>query len=387
MTEKSGSEIIKLMEFFVIFLQQDVPPVPMNDGAEFILSNISPKTNPFQTLFGVSDYSSLLDIVAKSHTIEIQIPLENSAKKILYWRFVEFQSSIICIALDWASIQKMSDHVVHKSLIYKEILLNILPGPVAEELVDRKVVNPKVYRHCTILFTDVVGFTELTFHMDPVSLIRRLNNYFSAYDEIMEQFGSEKIKTIGDAYMCASGLPIKKESHAIDICLAALSIVHFTNKQQVPIIVKNTLDLNNWKIRVGIHTGPAISGVVGLKKYTFDIWGDSVNIAARMEEKGTPGKIHISENTHRAVEEFFHCEYHSTRNIGTIKRMKTYFLIRLKSIYCDDQEGLVPNLEFCEIYYRRFVDGRESQYTFSESHFLNKYFQHPSFTHRKENLE
>ena len=166
---------------------------------------------------------------------------------------------------------------------YKETLLNIIPAYIAEELVRSKTVHPKVYRHTTILFTDVVSFSRIARHLDPVSLIRKLNGYVTLHDRIMDEFGIEKIKTIGDSYMCVSGIPNKKKSHAVDCCLAALNLLNVLDeiKQEKKEVKGENLDLNNWTFRIGAHTGPCISGVIGYKKYSFDIWGDSVKARLR----------------------------------------------------------------------------------------------------------
>jgi adenylate cyclase len=245
--------------------------------------------------------------------------------------------------------------------VYREIVLNILPEFVATKLVAGKPVRPKVYRKTTIMFTDVVSFSRIAVHLDPVALIHKLNHYFSIYDRVMEEFGIEKIKTIGDSYMCVSGVPSKKPSHAIDCCLAALNILHLMAKMREEERIVEGLDLNNWAIRIGIHTGPCISGVVGYKKYSFDIWGDSVNIAARMEESGEAGKINISESTFREVKDLFECPYRGQQRIGQIGPVGMYFLERLKPELSEDERGYFPNATFTRRYLERFASGESSE--------------------------
>jgi class 3 adenylate cyclase len=260
---------------------------------------------------------------------------------------------------------------------YKETLLNILPAYIADELVKKKAVHPKVYRHTTILFTDVVRFSRLAHHLDPVTLIRRLNTYVSLHDRIMEEFGIEKIKTIGDSYMCVSGIPNKKGSHAVDTCLAALNLLNLLEemRQDVEKVENEQLDLNNWSFRIGIHTGPCISGVIGYKKYTFDIWGDSVNIAARMEAAGEPGKINISKDTYKQVKHLFDCTYRGTQEVEKIGPVDMYFLNRIRAPLSEDKKGFFPNQEFNKQYCRSFKVTENSPLLAAFPHFIQNYLR------------
>ena len=260
---------------------------------------------------------------------------------------------------------------------YKETLLNILPGYIVEELIQKKSVHPKVYRHSTILFTDVVKFSRLSVHLDPVTLIRRLNSYVTLHDRIVDEFGIEKIKTIGDSYMCVSGIPNKKESHAVDCCLAALNLLHVLEetRKEDKVVEGESLDLNNWAFRIGIHTGPCISGVIGYKKYTFDIWGDSVNVAARMETAGAPGKINISEATYREVKDLFDCTYRGTQEVEKIGPVEMYFLNRIRAPFSEDKEGLFPNREFNKKYCLKFRVKDSSPLLQAFPHFIQNYIR------------
>jgi class 3 adenylate cyclase len=210
------------------------------------------------------------------------------------------------------------------------------------------------------MFTDVVNFSRLAFHLDPVTLIRKLDSYFSLHDSIIDDYGIEKIKTIGDSYMCAAGLPVKRESHSVDCCLSALKLLHRMDEQREEKNIIENIDVSNWLIRIGIHSGPCISGVVGFKKYTFDIWGDSVNIASRMQKASDPGKINISEKTYEEVKDLFDCSYRGKQEIKNIGMVSMYFLNRLKKRYSEDSEGRYPNNKFRRIYLDRFYSGRNA---------------------------
>jgi len=258
---------------------------------------------------------------------------------------------------------------------YKKTLLNILPAYIVDELIEKKTVHPKVYRHSTILFTDVVSFSKLAFHLDPVTLIRKLNSYVTLHDRIMDEFGIEKIKTIGDSYMCVSGIPNKKESHAVDCCLAARNLLNVLDEMKQDSKEVEGLDLNNWSFRIGIHTGPCISGVIGYKKYTFDIWGDSVNIASRMEAAGEPGRINISEATYEEVKQLFDCTYRGTQEVEKIGPVNMYFLDRIRAPLAEDKSGFFPNQEFNRQYCQRFKVTKTSPLLTSLPHFIQNYIR------------
>ena len=265
---------------------------------------------------------------------------------------------------------------------YRDTLLNILPDYIVEELIEKRSVHPKVYRHSTILFTDVVRFSRLSVHLDPVTLIRRLDSYVTLHDRIMDEFGIEKIKTIGDSYMCVSGIPSKKASHAVDCCLAALNLLHVLDemRRDPKTVAREDLDLNNWSFRIGIHTGPCISGMIGYKKYTFDIWGDSVNIASRMEAASEPGKINISEDTYKEVKDLFDCTYRGTHEVAKIGPVDMYFLNRIRAPLSEDKNGYFPNREFNEQYCRKFKVTDASPLLSSLPHFIQNYIRQETKT-------
>ncbi len=186
-----------------------------------------------------------------------------------------------------------------------ELLLNILPEPIAIELKEQGKAGAKKYDNVTVLFTDFKDFTKVSERLSPEQLVRELDYCFRGFDFIISQYGVEKIKTIGDAYMCASGLT-KNRTTPINIIKAALEMQEFLEDYKKERMMKS---LPFFEARIGIHTGPVVAGVVGVKKFAYDIWGDTVNIAARMEANAEVGKINISEETYRQVKYNFDCEY------------------------------------------------------------------------------
>lgn len=187
-----------------------------------------------------------------------------------------------------------------------ELLLSrMLPDEIARELRDNERVEPKYIDECSILFTDFVGFTKLTETLAPKTLIDLLHQIFCQFDKICKKYEIEKIKTIGDSYMCVSGITKNKKDHTHRICSAACEMMEFLSKANVQ---RSKLKMPTWEMRLGIHTGPIICGVVGEDKFTFDVWGDSVNTASLMEQNGMPGKVNISESTYFRINKEFKCE-------------------------------------------------------------------------------
>lgn len=226
-----------------------------------------------------------------------------------------------------------------------ELLLNILPVEIADELKTRGEATTQSYEMVTVMFTDFKGFTQVAEKASPEELVADLDNCFYYFDEVIDRFRVEKIKTIGDSYMCAGGLPAANRTNPVDVILAALEISAFMNQMKD---IKQGMNQPYWELRIGIHTGPLIAGVVGKRKFAYDIWGDTVNTASRMESSGVPGEINISSTTYNLVKEFFECEYRgkvAAKNKGEIDM---YFVRRILPSLSEDKEGFMPNSLFQE---------------------------------------
>lgn len=223
------------------------------------------------------------------------------------------------------------------------ILANIFPTSIAEELKHTGRVEPLFYDSVSVLFTDFVGFTQASEGMLPDELVAELDGCFSQFDEVVRRNKMEKLKTIGDSYMCAAGLPLISDSHAIDACLTALEFRAFMVTAEN---IKKSMGLSFWQIRIGIHSGPVTAGVIGTNKFAYDIWGDTVNTASRMESSSAPGMVNISGDTYALVKDFFDCEYRGKVKAKGKGEIDMYFVNRIKAELSADEDGLLPNAKF-----------------------------------------
>jgi class 3 adenylate cyclase len=197
--------------------------------------------------------------------------------------------------------QKVSERtaeVVAQKDRSEKLLLNILPAKIADELMQTGFSIPKLFNHVTVIFTDFENFTGISETLSPEELVEEINKNFTKMDQIIEKYGLEKIKTIGDAYLAVCGLPNETEDHAERVVNAALEIRSYMLQQD-----------NKFGIRIGVHSGQVVAGIVGVKKFAYDIWGDTVNTASRLESKGEVGKVNISEATYELVKDKYKCMY------------------------------------------------------------------------------
>ncbi len=201
------------------------------------------------------------------------------------------------------------------------LLLNILPAETARELKQNGYVDAIKFEDVTVLFSDFVRFSKIAEQVKPEQLVRSLDSYFKAFDTITTKYGLEKIKTIGDSYMCACGLPTLNPNHAKNVMQAAREMISFVEAR-----LNADDDLIHFEVRIGVHTGPVVAGIVGIKKWQYDIWGDTVNIASRMESMSKPGKVNLSEKTYIKIKDEFACEYRGEFEVKSHGPLKMYFL-------------------------------------------------------------
>lgn len=211
-------------------------------------------------------------------------------------------SGFILLLLFTVVFYKQRNNIRKNKQRSDELLLNILPIDVAEELKTKGSTEAKYYENVSVLFTDFKDFTQLSETLSATQLVELINEHFSKFDLIMQKYGIEKIKTIGDAYMAVAGLPIPTKDHAKNALLAAIEIQEYLGQ----INEKNKHEHRVYfEARIGIHTGPVVAGVVGLKKFSYDVWGDTVNTASRIESNCEVGRINISETTYHLLKDEF----------------------------------------------------------------------------------
>lgn len=240
--------------------------------------------------------------------------------------------------LRFARTQYMLEQIINKRtedlIIEKEktekLLANVLPKNTASEIMEKGKATKIKYNFVTVLFSDIQGFTKIAEETNPEILIDELDKFFFYFDSVVERLGIEKIKTIGDAYMCAGGIPEKNRTNPVEVILAALEMQDYMTN------LKETSELEGmkfWDIRIGIHTGAVVAGVVGQKKLSYDIWGDTVNTASRMESSGEAGKINISGTTYEFAKDFFSCEHRGKMPVKYKGEIDMYFV-----------NGIIPEL-------------------------------------------
>ncbi|MGC2238842.1 MAG: adenylate/guanylate cyclase domain-containing protein, partial [Pyrinomonadaceae bacterium] len=205
----------------------------------------------------------------------------------------------------------------------EKLLLNILPKPIAERLKAQQSTIADSFADVSVLFADIVGFTELSARMSPTELVKRLNVIFSHFDQLAEKYGVEKIKTIGDAYMVVGGLPMPRDDHAEAIAQMALGM-------QAKIAKLSADTGEKLAIRIGINSGPVVAGVIGVSKFTYDLWGDTVNVAARMEATGFAGRIQVTDVTYELLKDKYFLERRGVIQVKGKGNMMTYWLLEKK---------------------------------------------------------
>ena len=254
--------------------------------------NTDKKLGTLQFTFDIEKKESEISLLNKDRQIQKQ---EIKRQKLVRNGFI----SGFAVVLLFAGVFFLQRNRISKEKRRSDnLLLNILPQETAEELKATGTAKAKSFEQVSVLFTDFKNFTQASERLNPEELVAEINYCYSEFDRIVSKYGIEKIKTIGDSYMCAGGLPVPNKTHPFDVISAGLEMVRFIEKN------KKEREANGqpyFELRLGIHTGPVVAGIVGIKKFAYDIWGDTVNIASRMESSGVIGKVNISSYTHDLV--------------------------------------------------------------------------------------
>ncbi len=265
--------------------------------------------------------------------------------------------------LRFARTQHMLEQIINKRtedlIVEKEksenLLANVLPKNTASEIMEKGKATKIKYNFVTVLFSDIQGFTKIAEETNPEVLIDELDKFFFYFDSVVERLGIEKIKTIGDAYMCAGGIPEKNRTNPVEVILAALEMQSYMSR------LKETSEIEGmkyWDIRIGIHTGTVVAGVVGQKKLSYDIWGDTVNTASRMESSGEAGKINISGTTYEFVKDFFVCEHRGKMPVKYKGEIDMYFVNGIRP-ELSDESGMPAKSFYLKIQLLKLQDVEE----------------------------
>jgi len=340
---EEGMDILSKNDIHVVVTDQRMPNMT---GVQF-LQHIPPeKDNIRIILTGFSDIESIIEAINTGMVYryitkpwdkdELKITIDNAIETIMLRRnnkhlieeLKEYNEQLEeKVFLRTKEIEKQKEIIEAAKLQSDSLLLNILPGEIADELKKFGKSYARKHDQVSVLFADIKGFTSIAEKLTPVKLVTQLDEVFGAFDNIIAKHGMEKIKTIGDAYMCACGLPLADNENAIKSVNAALDMQQFIRGFGEANKIQN---LPVFEIRIGIHTGPLVAGVVGLKKFAYDIWGDAVNLASQMEQHSETGKVNISGETYSLVKNAFNCTYRGKIEAKSKGEVDMYFVDSVK---------------------------------------------------------
>jgi len=288
--------------------------------AEIFNEKISKQTANLQAQYETEKKEQQIKLLRKDNDIQQLKITQQNRLQYSYLGGLAFVVILLFFMLNRYHIKKKAHEIIS---IEKEksdkLLHNVLPASVAADLKETGKTEPQSFPHVSVFFSDVVGFTKISSTLHPTALINELNILFTAFDNIIEDNHCERIKTIGDAYFAVCGMPEPDPRHAYNMVKSAREIIKYVNKRN------ETADVI-LKIRVGIHTGSATGGVVGIKKYVYDVFGDTVNTASRMESNSEPMRINISESTYQMVKDEFECEYRGQLEAKGKGKLNMYFV-------------------------------------------------------------
>jgi len=228
-------------------------------------------------------------------------------------------NSMLKLTESYKTIKNQKEEILNEKQKTEKLLKAILPKKIANELKEFGRTEPELYEDVTVLYSDIVDFTEKSSKIEPLTLIKELNEIVQGFDEIMEQNDCERIKTVGDAYIAVCGMPVPNKNHAVNIIQAALDTLDFLSE-------RNKISEHQWTVRIGIDTGKIIGGIIGAKKYIYDIFGNPINTASRLEHSSMPMRIHVSERTFKLANGKFNFEEQQAMKVKGIGLMKMYFV-------------------------------------------------------------
>lgn len=260
---------------------------------------------------------------------------------------VEPAGTVLALGSALRPPEVLAAKLARATLIDKSLALAVLPrergGPLGERL------QPKAFREATVMFIDAVQFSQLASRVDPVTCLKQLDFFFSTFDKLTAALGVEKLRTAGDTYMAVAGVPHRRTSHAVDAVLAALRCAQVVAFGLTPVA-----DDWDWSFRIGLHSGPCISGVLGAKKPIYDLWGDTVSIASHVERVGRPDCVSVSGAIQQLIEPFFECVFDGTTVSRSAGEVPIYVVRGLRAEFAADESGVIVNEAFRTAYAARF---------------------------------
>jgi len=336
---EEGIEILSKTDIHVIVTDQRMPHMT---GVQFLQHIPDAQDNVKIILTGFSDMESIIEAINTGKVYryitkpwdkdELKITIDNAIETVMLRRdnkhliqeLREYNEQLEeKVRLRTQEIEKQKQIIEAAKIQSDALLLNILPAEIADELKQFGKSYARKHEQVSVLFADIKGFTSIAEKLTPVKLVTQLDEVFGAFDNIIAKYGMEKIKTIGDAYMCASGLPLADNENAIKSVKAALDMQQYIKEFAAGNKIQN---LPVFEIRIGIHTGPLVAGVVGSKKFAYDIWGDAVNLASQMEQHSEAGKVNISGETYSLVKDAFNCTHRGKIEAKSKGQVDMYFV-------------------------------------------------------------
>ena len=341
-TALSGEEGMKILTENDIHIVVTDQRMPKMTGVQFLQHIPSNQDNIRIILTGFSDMESVIEAINTGKVYryitkpwdkdELKITIDNAIETIMLRRdnkhlileLQEYNEQLEeRVNQRTKEIEKQKEIIEEAKAQSDSLLLNILPSEIAEELKKFGKSFARKHDQVSVLFSDIKGFTSIAEHLSPEKLVSQLDDIFGAFDNIIAKYGMEKIKTIGDAYMCASGLPQSDKENAMKAVRAALDMQNFIKGFGMANKIQN---LPVFEIRIGIHTGPLVAGVVGIKKFVYDIWGDTVNLASQMEQHSEAGKVNISGEAYNFVKDTFQCTHRGKVEAKSKGQIDMYFV-------------------------------------------------------------
>jgi class 3 adenylate cyclase len=336
---EEGMEILSKNDIHVVVTDQRMPHMT---GVQFLQRIPGDQDNIRIILTGFTDMESIIEAINTGKVYryikkpwdkdELKITIDNAVetimlrrnnKKLIYELQVNNEQLEVKVLQRTREIERQKEVIEMAKAQSDSLLLNILPEEIAEELKKFGKSYARKYNQVSVLFSDIKGFSSIAETLTPVKLVTQLDEVFGAFDNIIAKYDMEKIKTIGDAYMCASGLPQSDEENAVKAVKAGLDMQRFINEFGLANKIQN---LPVFEVRIGIHTGPLVAGVVGLKKFAYDIWGDTVNLASRMEHHSEAGKVNVSGATYQLIKDHFRCTHRGMIETKSKLNVDMYFV-------------------------------------------------------------